>query len=388
MNGHESNLPAEESGTKRRISIPAAIAVLGVFTVAVLLATDVFGLWGKNAELHPAFEYRHEAPSKYAPYQKGQAGGQIYEYREIGAAYPTGDAVMTYGEFALEANGTIQYIAPQNVHQAEAFTGSREDVSARSLWTPFIADAGASLSFWKAANFRLEHPSANYELPDTVAWTLRLYNAETGARLATLDSTVMFRKVRGRYFPNTVGFAGHRMHEKKTIALGEFLPPDAAKCRVFLHAEVDAIHGNSERFFLADAYTRGMKYSELPEFSAPAADPPADNLYSGLYKLKTEPNPVQVGRSMAIVVDAAKDFTGRVLIIDGKGEIIHEVRSGHFAEDAHLFTYTPEASIPTGRYMLVLADTTNFITEVLPVDIANPDIPRKEGEEMATACYR
>ena len=75
------------------------------------------------------------------------------------------------------------------------------------------------------------------------------------------------------------------------------------------------------------------------------------------------PQTLCAGQQLHVAVHPKYDFTGKLLVIDRKGKVFHEFKSGNFTVQASSYTYTPGGSIPNGQYTIVLADKHNNAME-------------------------
>lgn len=84
---------------------------------------------------------------------------------------------------------------------------------------------------------------------------------------------------------------------------------------------------------------------------------------SGLFSIHVTPNPMNPDSRLRIALEVGKDISGRLLLIDMQGEILHRFYEGEFAEGTYQYNYTPETALPPGNYFVVLVDNSNLILE-------------------------
>jgi len=84
-------------------------------------------------------------------------------------------------------------------------------------------------------------------------------------------------------------------------------------------------------------------------------------VHHSVYELTVRPAVLNRDTKTDITLAVNKAIEGRMLLIDGKGNILHDFHEGNFEEREYTFTFTPDASLPYGTYYMIFADGENYI---------------------------
>ncbi|MBE0645620.1 MAG: hypothetical protein IH600_16180 [Bacteroidetes bacterium] len=351
MSGNDAETLVNRGQKKRALSpIVSTVITLAVLTI-VLMATNGQKVWSDV-------------------FTRTRTIDRLYDYREIAAVYDSVDIKLTYGEMFFINDEDSSHIYAESVYDSTWYCDSKANVNNKLTWKAFPCNNNTVISIWKAASFCVADTNfTNLCFPDTVSWVLRLYDASSGFVLATLDSTVLFRTMTGRDFPEAYGFQSSDVWEHDSWRIGDVVPGNVDS--VYLKAEVDAFAGNDSDFFLSDSFTINAKFSDDAGFSKARETPTNSSVINSLvFTIDAYPNPVSSGKQLNVRFKADQDFSGRLCLINTLGQVLHTFKSGRIEKNTYSYSYSLERSLPSGSYWIILASRANEIvdkTEVILV---------------------
>ncbi|MCB2203509.1 hypothetical protein KQI65_02075 [bacterium] len=85
------------------------------------------------------------------------------------------------------------------------------------------------------------------------------------------------------------------------------------------------------------------------------------SVHHSVYELTVLPAVLNRDTKTDITLDVKKPIEGRMLLIDGEGNILQNFREGNFDEREDTFNYTPDKGLPYGSYFMIFTDTDNYI---------------------------
>jgi hypothetical protein len=80
-----------------------------------------------------------------------------------------------------------------------------------------------------------------------------------------------------------------------------------------------------------------------------------------LFTLSVRPAVLQRDTRTKITLTVEKELTGRLLMINGDGDVLHRFREGSFEVKSYAYEYTPSKDVPPGTYAVILADDENNV---------------------------
>lgn len=151
---------------------------------------------------------------------------QIYQYRTLATRYDSSVVRCTFGEICIP-----NYLGSDSLHiqWKHSFPEPGLDSSAWHINSllesePFVLTDSTELSMLHLITLLTEDDNALYSVPDTTAWTMELWNKQSGVKIATIDSVGICKAtyIAAGAFPATFGFIGQNTFECLTISLGAY----------------------------------------------------------------------------------------------------------------------------------------------------------------------
>jgi uncharacterized lipoprotein YajG len=84
---------------------------------------------------------------------------------------------------------------------------------------------------------------------------------------------------------------------------------------------------------------------------------------SELFALSVKPQLMIRDTRARITLDVEKEISGKLLLIDARGNILHSFHEGQFEEKRYSFAYSAPEDLPFGQYIVLLADEENIVID-------------------------
>jgi hypothetical protein len=282
---------------------------------------------------------------------------QVYYYHTVGAAYDSCNVSCMYGEVVIPAQDSL------TVHffplcDSTGFEGSVNEVNAHTRTSAFSIAPNEELSFWRAISIQPDHAyQMNLGFPDTLRWTLNLYNAETDAPLATLDSVCIFPQMSGMSaFPLVTGFAGSNSFELVNLSMSGIQSIQGVDS-VYLKVLIDPCGGYATSHYIRDDYMVNEKFSSRTEFQK---NNPGSRTQAApaTITLTAFPNPYR--DNLSLTIRSAEESEHIVVeMFDTAGKRVALLYDGiPGSMDKRIFV-TPPPALASGQYTLRARSSRN-----------------------------
>jgi len=112
---------------------------------------------------------------------------------------------------------------------------------------------------------------------------------------------------------------------------------------------------------LAGCGKREASTPVMLDANADVAEARTAPLSAELFTLTARPAVLQRDTRTQITLTVEKELTGRLLLIDGEGEILKRFHEGAFEEKTYTYSYVPADDMQPGSYSVILADDENNV---------------------------
>jgi hypothetical protein len=279
----------------------------------------------------------------------------LYFYRYLGAVYDSVTVSCMFGEFCIPSQDSTR-IEYDNLVTEETETGSRAEINALSRTKAVQIAQSDTLSFFRVMG--LSHgwhqDGMDTNFPDTLVWTLRMYDAATDTYLATLDSIGMRREM-GPDFPAYFGTGNDNTWGVVTLSLLN-ISALATVDSVYFTMTMESTDNYQATFFMEDGENWNYKFSD--NVSQPKAGSSQQPVKSSVM-LQAFPNPFidQLQLDLSTKGSEARSVIVRLYGVDGK--LVSTLYQGEVRTNVHRLIYRPAIALPSGAYFATVTDASN-----------------------------
>ena len=197
----------------------------------------------------------------------------------------------------------------------------------------------------------------NRNLPDTLAWSIQLYNAKTDQQVSTLDSIGCYPVTSGKRYPYQ--FGTDTTKTKFTYNLSGISGVDSC----YLKFKIYRWGTSTALINLLDAELF-EQLSELFSLPSDMAKKYPSIIISSLPKtpemtMEVFPNPVKYQAQVSFQLPEEKGV--RLKIYNTYGEFIQEIYHDIAGEKITTIQYIPIIGLPTGKYIMILSDEAGHV---------------------------
>ncbi len=275
-----------------------------------------------------------------------------YLYRYLGAEYDSVTVSCMYGEFCIPSQDSL-VVEYRNLVTEGPVNGSRDSINALSRTKAVTLSMSDTISFYR--NMGLSNgwyqPGMDTNFPDTLVWTLRMYDAATDEYLYTLDSIGMRREM-GPDFPAYFGTGNTNTWGIVTVSLLNFAAL-ATVDSVYFRMSMESTDSYPTNFFMFESESLNYKYSD--EMSQPKAATRPGHLDNSVL-LKAFPNPFreQVFIDLSTKGDQSRSVSVYLYAMDGR--LLSKLYQGELRSTIRRIVYNPTATLPSASYRIVVKD--------------------------------
>jgi hypothetical protein len=275
---------------------------------------------------------------------------QVYYYHTVGAAYDSCNVECMYGEIFIPSQDSLA-IHFHPLCDSAGYEGSLVDVNGIARSTTFSIGTGDEITFWRAILLQNDHDGQiNLGFPDTLCWTMRMFNAANGAHIATLDSVCILSQMNGMSaFPPVIGFAGQNSFELANLSMNGISGLNGVDS-VYLKVEVKPVGLYAHSFYVRDDYTVNDKFSLRSYFQTPKSSTRSTAI-PATASITAFPNPFRQNLTLTIrAVEETEHVT--VEMFDAAGKRIATIYDGVPGPVNKRVFFTSPPSLASGQYIL------------------------------------
>ena len=298
------------------------------------------------------------------------AAQRLFIYRNLATRFDSCGVGCKFGEFCIPNYGGspdslfLEWANSFNPANSVSFDATEEYINTVTQTKPFVIPQNSFLSFFHILNIQYDY-TRTYSVPDTIAWSIELWQKSPWNKIATIDSVAIYPAMYcdTSRSPGLYGFTSYGF-ESMNISLSQYVGTDS----VYLLLKMNNSDGSAKDSCSIIDDMGPRKLSEVVEEMV-LGKKPAKKDPEPKFCIDVFPNP-PVSNSVYIKISSKQETRVRVDVFSSSGALAATVFDARLRKGSNLIPYRT-GGIPSGTYFIRAVDDNGNLIDEKKISIHN-----------------